>query len=655
MGSDVWTPKRFASRRRCLLAAWLVAVLFTIARAAHVQVVEGADWRARAEEQHQTTDSIPAPRGAILDRNGVVLAASRERLRVSVAPGELADRDVARELLTNVFGLSEKSARRLVQSDDPWIQLRGRFAPSVREEIAGARGFHFQRIMERFYPSGDLGSTVLGRVGTDGVDGGIEQVFDSVLTGVPGKEVVSRDARGNVIPAPAWVVSSPRSGGEVTLTLDLDLQEIARDAMLMAVTESEARGGDLVALNPNTGEILAMVSILNGRPALTAITAPYEPGSTFKPFTVASVLDQGLGRLTDTIDTEGGSWRVDGRTVTDVHGRGKITLADVLRYSSNVGVAKAAYSMAPGDLYEAIRDFGFGVPTGVQLPGEAAGRLRKPQEWSRQSKVSLSYGYEVGVTPLQMAAAYASIANGGRLLQPHIVKQVQTSEGRTERFETRRVRRVVSERITRDLGHVLERVVEDGTGTAARLASYRVAGKSGTSRAWSDGAYQPGDYFASFAGFFPADDPQIVLFVKMDRPRGGSYYGGSTAAPVVRAVIEGMLATGAGSIDASTLVDARRAQETSRPPLEVSFAADRWRSMPTPEPPVPVRDDPEEIRVPDVRGLPIRVAARRLHAFGFRVQFESTGRIRGTVPAAGSRALTGDTVRILTDAARQGR
>lgn len=655
MGSDLWKPIRFSNRRRFLLAAWLVAVVFAVARAAQVQVVKGADWRARAEQQHQTTDSIPAPRGAIVDRNGVVLAASRERLRVSVAPGELADKEKARTLLTDVLGLPERSAEKLVDSDDPWIRLRGQFAPSVRDEMEGAHGFHFERVMERFQPSGDLGSTVLGRVGTDGVEGGIEQVFDSILSGVPGSEMVSRDARGNVIPAPAWVVSSPQAGGEITLTLDLDLQEIARDAMSMAISESEARGGDLVALNPNTGEILALVSIQNGQSALTAISAPYEPGSTFKPFTVATVLNHGLARLTDTIDTENGSWRVDGRTVTDVHGRGRITLSDVLRYSSNVGVAKAAYDLEAGDLYEGIRDFGFGVPTGVQLPGEAAGRLRKPQEWSKQSKVSLSYGYEVGVTPLQMASAYASLANGGRLIKPRIVKQVRSADGRIERTETQTVRRVASERITRDVSRVLERVVEDGTGTAARLASYRVAGKSGTSRAWSNGAYQPGDYFASFAGFFPADDPQVVLFVKLDRPQGGSYYGGSTAAPVIRAVIEGILATGAGSVDPSALVNARRAEEPTRPTMEVSFAADRWRSMPTPAPPVPVREDPEEVRVPDVRGLPVRVAARRLHAFGFRVQFQSTGRIRGTQPAAGTRAVPGDTVRILTDPARPGR
>ena len=646
MGSDLWKPCRFPHRRRCLLAAWLVATLFIVGRAVHVQILERSSWQARAQNQHQRSDTVPAPRGAIVDRNGVVLAASRERVRVSLAPAEVGDREHARRLLVDVLGTGVREAERLLASDDPWIDLRGRYSPSVRDELRGVHGFHFRRVMERFHPAGSLGSSVLGTVGFAGVDGGVEQIFDSILAGVPGREVVSRDARGNVIPAPPWTVEAPRPGGEVRLTLDLDLQEIARDAILTALAESGARGGDLVALDPHTGDILALVSVLEDRQALTAITAPYEPGSTLKPFTVAAVLDRDVARLSDTIDTGAGTWRVAGRTIHDVHARGRVTLAEALRYSSNVGVAKAAAGLTPGAHFEALRDFGFGVPTGVLLPGEAAGRLRRPTDWSGQSKVSLSIGYEIGVTPLQMAAAYASLANGGVLMQPRLVREARSPEGRVRRYEPQRVRQVVSRRVTRRIAHVLEEVVEDGTGTAARLASYRVAGKSGTSRAWSEGGYQPGDYFASFAGYFPADDPQVVIFVKLDRPQG-SYYGGSTAAPVVRSVIEGILATGAGGIDPGILARARRAQEP-RPGMAVRFAADRWSAMPTPTPPVPVGPAPDEVRVPDVRGLPVRVAARRLHAFGFRVRWESVGRIAGTVPAAGKAASAGDTILIVT-------
>lgn len=639
-------PRRFRSRRRFLLAGWLVATLFIVGRAAQVQVLEGSTWSERAERQQSLTDVVPAPRGTVVDRNGIPLAASRERLRITVVTDQIRDPDLVRNRLVEVLGLSRSRATRIVRSDDPWIPLPGRFSPSVREELAGERGLHFERVMERFRPSGELGSKLLGRVGEDGGEGGIEQSFDSVLAGTPGRELMERDGFGQVIPGKTWVVEPPVPGGEVVLTLDLDLQEIARDALMEAIVESEARGGDLVALDPYTGEVLALVSIADGEPALSAITAPYEPGSTLKPFTVAAILEEGVARLSDTIDTEEGHWRIMGRTISDLEARGRLSLADALRYSSNVGVAKAAEGLRPGEQYQALRDFGFGVPTGIRLPGEAGGRLRKPREWSGQSKVSLSIGYEIAVTPLQMAAAYAVLANGGRLLQPRLVREIRPVNGRVRRFDTQRVRQAVSRRVARRIGRVLEQVVEEGTGTAARLSTYRLAGKSGTSRAWSDGGYQPGDYFASFAGFFPADDPQVVLFVKLDRPQGGSYYGGSTAAPVLRAVIQGLLATGAPPVDRAALARSRRAASAPAGP-PVRFAS-TWSEMPTPAPRLSVRRDPEGVRIPDIRGLSIRVAARRLHAYGFRVLWESAGTIRGTNPPAGDLALPGDTVRILT-------
>ncbi len=651
MGTDSGVPVRSVWRRRLLLATWLMALLVAAGRAAQVQVIEGAEWRDKAAGQHRRTDAVPARRGAILDRNGRVLAASRERVKVSVAPREVRNPDVVAGRLTDVLGLSPRRARRVVRSTDPWIDLLGFFPPSVEDELKDVRGLHFKHVMERVRPGGDLGSTLLGTVGMEGPDGGVEQALDSVLRGEPGSQIVSRDADGNVIPAPPWLVEAPTEGSDVTLTINLDLQQIARDAMHAAITETGARGGDLVAMDPRTGEVLALVSLMAGRPALTALTAPYEPGSTIKPFTVATVLERGLAELSDTIDTEGGRWTVDGRTVHDVRPRDRVTLAEALRYSSNVAVAKAAYGLSDGELYEALRGFGFGVKTGIVLSAEASGRLRRPDEWSRQSKVSLSYGYEINVTSLQMAAAYASLANGGRLLQPRLVKHI--ADGRTPAFEARVVRRTLTRGVARRLRSVLEQVVEEGSGVAARLSAYRLAGKSGTARAWSEGGYQPGDYFASFAGFFPADDPQVVLFVKLDRPTSGSYYGGSTAAPVLRSVIQGLLASGSDPIDRAALARSNRAQ-SERDVGPVRFAADRWRAMPTPAPPVPVARTRQEVRVPDVRGLPVRVAARRLHAFGFRVIWRSPGRIRGTRPPAGSAVAPGDTVEILVDPIRPG-
>lgn len=442
----------------------------------------------------------------------------------------------------------------------------------------------------------------------------------------------------------------------MVLTLDLDLQEIAYEALSGALDETGAEGGDLLITDPRTGEILAMVSLRNGGadPALSAVNTPYEPGSIMKPFTVAGLLARGLVSLGDSVDAEEGVWTVAGRTIRDVHAEGELTLADALRVSSNVGVAKAARAFTPAQQYESLRDFGFGSPTGISLPGEATGTLRRPGRWSRQSSASLAIGYEVSVTPLQMAMAYGALANGGRLMEPRLVREIRDSEGRVvERRSPRVVRQAVPLNVTRAVSRVLVDVVEDGTGTAARLSSFSVAGKSGTSRVYGGGGYEVGGYFSSFAAFFPADDPQLVVFVKLERPRG-QYYGGATAAPVTRSTLEAVLSVRRPPLDRGALARTRRASARTPPPTApVRFAAL----------PASGRDDPsargsqgvpmptvtrEGVPVPEVAGLPLRTAVRRLHALGLRAEVPGVGGVVGSDPGAGHRLSVGDTVRILT-------
>ena len=331
---------------------------------------------------------------------------------------------------------------------------------------------------------------------------------------------------------------------------------MARQALTEAIASSQARGGDVLVTDPSTGEILALVSIRDGQTAgLSAINTPYEPGSTLKPFTVTGLLNAHLATLRDTIDVGDGTWRIASRTIHDVHAEGRMTIADALRVSSNVGIAKAAQRMTPGIQYENLRDFGFGVKTGIEIPGEVGGTLRRPDRWSGQSPASLAIGYEIGVTPLQMAMAYGALANGGLLMQPRLVREIRGADGEVlERFSSRVVRRVTTPQNARAVSRVLVDVVEDGTGKKARMGSFRVAGKSGTTRLYSpEGGYERGAYWSSFVGFFPADNPQLVVFVKLERPKG-TYYGGSIAAPVTRATMEAALAARATPLDRAALL-----------------------------------------------------------------------------------------------------
>ena len=675
------TKKReraFALRRRILLALWLAGVAAVLGRAAQLQVLEGDEWRAVALQQHSTSSKVPGARGTIVDRDGVPLAITRERVKVSIAPGELADRDEAMGALQAVLDLPGRDARRLTDPDRRWTVVPGRYPPVVREALAGLRGVYLERELERFYPYGALARGVLGTV-LDGAGlGGIEQRFEEVLRGMPGREVAARDHQGREISGEVVRVAEPVAGGTVRLTLDMDLQEIAHQALSEALEETGARGGDLLVTDPSTGDVLALVSVKDGQSAaLSAINAPYEPGSTLKPFTVAGLLSRGLATLEDSVATAEGTWTVEGRTVSDTHVSPDMTLGDALRVSSNVGVSKAAQVFSAGQQYENLRDFGFGVETGVDLPGEVGGTLQRPDRWSKQSAVSLSIGYEIGVTPLQMALAYGALANGGMLMQPRVVSEVSDAGGAVlERSRPKAVRRVMPEAVALDLSRVLEGVVEDGTATAARLETFRVAGKTGTSRVNAGGSYVAGRYYASFVGFFPADDPQLVVFVKLDSPQG-SYYGGTTAAPVTRAMMEGALAARQTPLDRSALMRSlRRPERTPQlgapgrsQPTTVRFASVASprgirsgpgsaeldvRSRPATSDPV-AREVPSggRVSVPDIAGLPARIAARRLHALGFRVRWEGSGAVVGTVPTAGSRLVPGDTIAVRAENLRR--
>ena len=439
----------------------------------------------------------------------------------------------------------------------------------------------------------------------------------------------------------------------------MDLQEIARQALEESILETEARGGDVLVTIPKTGEILALVSIRDGKTAsLSAINTPYEPGSTFKPFTVSGLIENDLASLEDTVDVENGTWTVAGRTLHDVHSEGRMSIADALRVSSNVGIAKAASRMSPRLQYETLRDFGFGTQTGIQIPGEVGGMLRKPERWSSQSPASLAIGYEVSVTPLQMAMAYGALANGGRLMQPLLVKEIRESDGSLkEQFEPRMVRQVIPEQIARRIGEVLVDVVEDGTGTSAQLGTFQVAGKSGTTRLYSpEGGYESGAYWSSFVGFFPAEDPQLVVFVKLERPQG-AYYGGAVAAPVTRATMQAALAASGKHIDRTRLVQSGKvaaALATSAPSAafvnqELDFPTER---LDEPEMPVGMGlasggTASEGISVPRLAGVPSRIAVRRLHALGLRVSGPLGGEILGTEPGPWMQMVRGDTVAVI--------
>lgn len=647
-------------RTRLVLLALMCFAAALAWRAGQVQLLEGRDWQARAQRQHYATADMPARRGNIYDVSAVPLAQSRELVKLGVAPRELRDVPATRRHLT-VLGVSPAWVARATDAGRAWVELPGSYLPGEITELANLAGIYPRPAIERVYTQREATRRVVGHLDREGAGvGGVELALDSMLRGRAGTAVVIRDARGVRFEAVLDTSVAPQPGHDVVLTISQELQEIAQRALGDAVSRMRASGGDIVVLEPQTGEIRAMASVRNGgaTSGSPALSEPYEPGSTIKPLFLATLFERGRLAPDEMIDTENGLYTIEGRTIRDIHRAPQLSLTDVVRHSSNVAIVKLASRLTPREQFETLRDFGFGAPTGVVFPSEARGLLYAPVRWSRQSAASLAMGYEVAVTPVQLAAAYAVFANGGMLVEPALVKEVRAPEGAVLfRHTPRLVRRVVSQRSADQVRALLAEAVQSGTGSGAGLGRFAVAGKTGTARrTGAGGRYDAGSYTASFVGMFPADEPQYVILVKLDDPVG-EYYGGRTAAPVSRVVLEAAIAARDAALDRRALArlgrDPQRAPAAphgergaaSTPPAATPGAAPYVFTL-ADDPPPPASAAPPRV-IPDVRDMQLREATRTLHRAGFRVHVNGGGRAAGTSPEHGTMARPGTLVRII--------
>ncbi len=650
------------SRVGVVHGAFVCFAVALVGRAAWVQLAETERWRTRARGQQVAAADVPAPRGAILDAVGNVLVESRPVVRLAVAPSEVRKPAELAAALRRA-GVPEASVRRAGDRHRKWVELPGRYLTTDVADAVAMRGVHATPVIERVAAPTDGLRRLLGSIDDAGNGvGGLEAALDSLLRGQSGRRALLRDGRGARLASPEEQFTEAVPGHTVVLTVHQGLQDIAERALADAVRRLGATGGDIVVLDPHTGEVRALASRRSGAASsgATALTEPFEPGSTVKPFIAAALLDRGRVRLTDSVNTHNGEYRLGRRIIRDVHKAPAMSFAEVIRQSSNIGIVQFVERLSPREEYEALRDAGFGMTTGMPYPSESPGRLYPVSQWSGTSAASLAMGYELSVTPVQLAAAYAAFANGGELLEPRLVQEVRAPDGRvTWRAERRVVRRVMTAGTATTMLGLLRDVVAGGTATSADLATFDVAGKSGTARRTStDGrGYTAGAYTATFVGLFPADAPQYVILVKLDNPRDG-YYGGRTAAPVSKVVLEAAIAARDAALNRSQLAEAPKRRAPSPAPAAdsvraaaVAAAADE-REAPayvvelggTPE---PVRVVVSERTVPDVRGLSTRRAVRELHRAGFRVQVVRGG--ADQQPAAGTRLQAGALVRIAGD------
>lgn len=658
------------------LLAFAVALLV---RAGQVQIVEGAEWTARADGQHLRVDSLAAPRGTITDARGVPLMVSREQVQLTISPNQVRsatarrnDRDsLARGLAQ--LGVSRAVVNKAIDSTRKYVLVPGLFLQSEAAPLLRIPGVSARWTMERL-PSGTAGlNRLVGSVNREGEAlGGLELALDSVLSGVQGARRSVRDPRGRTWDSPSGSTVAARAGDTVRLTINLQLQEIIERELLAAVARTGANGGDIVVLDPDDGAILAMAGARNGRIAavVTPLTDPYQPGSVLKPFFVARLLDAGTVRPSDLVNTENGSWMIGTRRITDEHKAEYMSVFDVVRWSSNIGTVKlVTENLTTSEEYELLRDLGFGVATALPYPSESRGTLREPSRWTVPSAASHAIGYELAVTPVQLAVAYAAIANGGEVLEPALIREIRAADGRVVfRHQRRVLRRVATEASMSQVRDMLKAVVDSGTGKSAGLSVFEVGGKSGTARRnQSDGSRE---YDATFAGMFPMSNPQMVVVARLLEPQS-QIFGGVVAGPMVRAVLNGALAARDAALDRTVLANVARAiPPATSEELSASGARrvadredDRMDEVPSIAAPSEVVPTPAHVvvalpyhadsgramvlparPVPTVRGLNLRDAVRTLHAAGFRVRVTDGGVAGRTRPAAGASARAGAVV-----------
>ena len=607
-------------------------------RLVQIQVKDAPMYQEIAKRQYESKVILQATRGNIYDRNGKILVSNSTFVSFAADPkivgsnaGEIANqfaRVFEKPRASYLARLSEPS-RRFV-----WLERRVRPEYARRINVSELEGVIQLNEPKRLYHYDHVGGQMIGFTDVDNSGlSGIELQFDRQLKGTDGYVIMQRDGLGRKRPSVDYPRVEPVNGHNIVLTIDLDYQAIAEDELRLGIERNKAESGLVIMMEPSTGEVLAMANYPSIDPNNIAGTDPsllknriltdmFEPGSVFKVVTVSAALERDLVNPDQKFFAEDGEYVVTfaggkKRTITDTHEYGMITFREAMEYSSNIVMAKASNIIGAELLYTTARNFGFGTATGIELGGEVDGELKKPNQWSGATLNSMAYGYEVAVTPMQIAAAYSVVAANGMLMKPYILKQ-ETDEHNDVVAESHQqtIRRVITRETAKTLTSFLEGAVERGTGASARLDHIRVAGKTGTSRKVVDGKYEPGRYTASFAGFIPADDPKVVCLVMLDNPREGGYTGGLASAPIFKGI--------AG---------------------KVALTSDRFTRTPT-----VVIAGKHSLAVPDVCSLSADIAATMLDARGFRVETMGNGKIvLRQSPGPGMKIAAGGVVKLSTE------
>ena len=640
-----WRPI-LTSRLLVAAGALVLWVAGIEARLFVLQVVQHDELVARADRQQMSTVPAPAKRGEIFDRNGRLLAYSVDADTIYAVPTEISDpaktAAVLCDALDDCTRKSRQELKERLSQGRAFVYVKRRATPMQAKRVAALDldGIGFRKESKRFYPNRELAANLLGYVGVDNVGlAGIEATYDKTVRGREGKLLVQTDARRHVF---SRLERSPTSGASIELTIDEQLQYIAEREVRAGVQAARADAGTAVIMDPHSGEILAMASWPTFNPndysaspesarRNRAVQDLYEPGSTFKLVTASAAIEEGVIKPHDTIDVSAGMIRFGQRVIDDMHRNDQLTFAEVIVKSSNVGAIKVGLRLGAERMGLYIRRFGFGRPSSPDFPSESPGIVWEPSKLNDSALASVSMGYQVGVTPLQMAAAASVIANGGTLYEPHVVRAVVKGPQRTI-VRPKVVRQAILPQTAVTLTDIMEQVVIDGTAKGARLVQYDVAGKTGTADKLVNGRYSPYQQNVSFVGFVPSRNPVLTVIVMVDSPRVGGDTGGAIAAPIFKRIADASLrrlGVTPTINPAPPVIVARQTESPITPIMSPALVA--------------LPSGATGPGLPDLSGMSAREALRELARLGLSARMQGAGVVVHQNPPAGAPLEPGGT------------
>jgi cell division protein FtsI/penicillin-binding protein 2 len=621
------------------------------ARLFQVQVLNGSEYKIKVVEQSQKKQIIPANRGNIFDRNNKPLTRNIIHYTLSVNPKKVTDKIAVATAVSERTGEPKKKYIDKIDKNSNFEYLER----NLQRETLGLltnhsfTGLNIKRKYKRYYPHSNIGAQLIGYTNIDdeGISG-IEKDFNKYLKGTSGWVHKTKGLSGKIQHKSGMPFNEPIDGNNIQLTIDLEYQSILEQELLKRQVETNAKSATGIIINPQSGEILAMASVpgfdnnnfSESEPELhkvRAITDQFEPGSTFKVVSAVAAIKQNDISLFEEFDCENGKYQYYNISVSDHEKYEMLTLPQIIKHSSNIGIVKMVERIGSKKLYETCRDLGFGSKTGINLKGEVTGKLSPYSDWSTVSLGQIAMGHEVGVTALQIATAYCAIANGGFLVKPRLIRQIiDQNNNQVFSEKTKVLRRIADVQTMKEIRQMLRGVIIDGTGENASISGWKIAGKTGTAQKWKDGKYSNKQFISNFVGFFPYDDPKILTFIMLDEPSQPFHWGSEGAAVAFNRVVKRII-----NMDNSITPPKNKKYVSLKKPnnylnkeidikdeieperIELSFLSTQ-------------QIHGNKTEVPEIRGFSMRKAMRVLRSFDLNFKIQGTGKVLWQSPRPGS-------------------